>query len=49
MWAFFLISYDIEAFDIKDNYIDVIIPFNKEVLANHSAISGVDSGLNENE
>ena len=40
-------------FYIKENYINVIIPFNKEVLANHGAISGaisgVDSGLNENE
>ena len=46
-------KYGREAFDIKDNYIDVIIPYNKEVLANHGAISGaisgVDSGLNENE
>lgn len=46
-------KYGREAFDIKDNYINVIIPFNKEVLANHGAISGaisgVDSGLNENE
>lgn len=35
--------------DIHDTYINVVIPFNKEVLANHGAISGVDSGLNENE
>ena len=42
-------KYGREAFDIKDNYINVIIPFNKEVLANHGAISGVDNGMNENE
>ena len=42
-------KYGREAFAIKDNYINVIIPFNKEVLANHGTISGVDSGLNENE
>lgn len=46
-------KYGEQAFDIKDNYINVVIPFNKEVLANHGAISGaisgVNSGLNENE
>ena len=33
-------------FDIKDNYINVVIPFDKEVIANHGAISGAISGVN---
>ncbi len=40
-------------FDIQPNHINVIIPFNKEVLANHggisASISGSDGGMNRQE
>lgn len=36
--------YGKEVFEISSNYIRVIIPFNKEVLINHGAISGAISG-----
>lgn len=36
-----------ETFKIKDNYINVIIPFKQEVLANHGVISGAKSGVND--
>ena len=39
-------KYGENAFDIKDNYINAVIPFDKEVIANHGAISGAISGVN---
>ena len=39
-------KYGENAFDIKGNYINVVIPFDKEVIANHGAISGAISGVN---
>ena len=32
-------KYGKEAFDIKNSYINIIIPFNKEVLENHGSVS----------
>lgn len=37
-------KYGKDIFDIRDNFIRVTIPFNKEVLENHGAISGAISG-----
>lgn len=40
-------KYGIEAFNIREYYINVIIPFNKEVIANHGSLSGEISGIND--
>ena len=37
-------KYGKDTFEICDSYIRVIIPFNKEILLNHGAISGAISG-----
>lgn len=37
-------KYGKEVFDIHDRYINVVIPFNQEVLLRHGAISGAISG-----
>ena len=42
-------KYGKDIFEISDSYIRVIIPFNKEVLLNHGAISGAISGVNRDE
>ena len=43
-------SYESSVFDIHDDYINVVIPFNKEVLENHGALNGTLNGtLNEKE
>ena len=34
-------SYDASVFDIHDDYINVVIPFNKEVLENHGTLNGL--------
>lgn len=38
-------KYGQNVFDIKDNYINVVIPFNQEVVVNHGAINGAISGV----
>ena len=40
-------KYGVDVFEISDNYIRVIIPFNDEVLLNHGKISDAISGVNE--
>ena len=42
-------KYGKEAFEVFDNYIKVIIPFDKEVLDNHGVLSGSLSGVNKSE
>jgi len=42
-------KYGKDVFDISNSYIRVIIPFNKEVLLNHGAISGAISGTDRDE
>ena len=42
-------KYGKEVFEISDNCIKVIIPFNKEVLENHGALNGALSGVNKSE
>lgn len=37
-------KYDSSVFDINDDYINVVIPFNKEVLENHGTLNGTLSG-----
>ena len=42
-------KYGMDAFEISESYLRVIIPFNEEVLLNHGAISGAISGVNREE
>lgn len=42
-------KYGKEVFEISDNHIKVIIPFNKEVVENHGVLSGALSGANKDE
>ena len=42
-------KYGKDVFEISNSYIRVVIPFNKEVLLNHGAISGAISGANVDE
>ena len=42
-------KYGKEVFEISDNYIKVVIPFNKEVLENHGALNGALSGANKSD
>lgn len=37
-------KYGKDAFDIQDNYINVTIPFNEDVIKNHGTINGIING-----